>query len=207
MRVVNPPSDPRDLHILPVGRTAGQADHKAEPRLASRVTRAFLGLRLDCAECHDHPFASWKQTDFQGLSAFFGETHLGFTGIYTGPGEYRQQHGQEHGQQHGQQHRRDHVVPALVASVASASISTCLLLSLARGGTMPSRTCMLRFGASLAAFLTIDSVWSEYERCCARLVTGRPVRAGHCTPGGARRQASLRSSRRKMRLRNRNRGQ
>ena len=47
-----------------------QPDKKNQPdpvRLAGRVTRAFLGLRLDCAECHDHPFAEWKQADFQGL--------------------------------------------------------------------------------------------------------------------------------------------
>jgi hypothetical protein len=68
-----------------------QPDNKNQPdpvRLAGRVTRAFLGLRLDCAQCHNHPFAEWKQTDFQALSAFFGQTHLGFTGVYDGPGEY-----------------------------------------------------------------------------------------------------------------------
>jgi hypothetical protein len=68
-----------------------QPDNKNQPdpvRLAGRVTRAFLGLRLDCAQCHNHPFAEWKQSDFQGLSAFFGQTHIGFTGIYDGPGEY-----------------------------------------------------------------------------------------------------------------------
>ena len=54
-----------------------QPDNKNQPdpvRLAGRVTRAFLGLRLDCAQCHNHPYAEWKQTDFQGLSAFFGQT-------------------------------------------------------------------------------------------------------------------------------------
>ena len=30
-------------------------------RLAARVSRAFLGVRLDCAQCHDHPFQPWKQ--------------------------------------------------------------------------------------------------------------------------------------------------
>ncbi|HEY7158034.1 MAG TPA: DUF1549 domain-containing protein, partial [Gemmataceae bacterium] len=68
-----------------------QPDNKNQPdpvRLAGRVTRAFLGLRLDCAQCHNHPFAEWKQTDFQGLSAFFGQTHLGFTGVHDGPGDY-----------------------------------------------------------------------------------------------------------------------
>lgn len=68
-----------------------QQDKENQPnpvRLAGRVTRAFLGLRLDCAECHNHPFAHWKQTDFLGLAAFFGQTHLGFTGIYDGEGEF-----------------------------------------------------------------------------------------------------------------------
>jgi hypothetical protein len=68
-----------------------QPDNQNQPdpvRLAGRVTRAFLGLRLDCAQCHNHPFADWKQSDFQSLSAFFGQTKLGFTGIYNGAGEY-----------------------------------------------------------------------------------------------------------------------
>jgi hypothetical protein len=51
-------------------------------RLAGRVTRAFLGLRLDCAQCHNHPFAPWVKADFEGLAAFFGQTHLGLKGIY-----------------------------------------------------------------------------------------------------------------------------
>lgn len=60
-------------------------------RLAGRVTRAFLGLRLDCAQCHDHPFSHWKQGDFEGLAAFFGQTHVGFRGVYDGPGEFKVQ--------------------------------------------------------------------------------------------------------------------
>lgn len=42
--------------------------------LAARTARAMLGVRIDCAECHDHPFDKWKQSDFQGLAAFFAET-------------------------------------------------------------------------------------------------------------------------------------
>ncbi|MEO2088484.1 MAG: DUF1549 domain-containing protein [Gemmataceae bacterium] len=58
-------------------------------RLAGRVTRAFLGMRLDCAQCHNHPFAAWKQADFEGLSAFFGRTDIGFGGVHDGKtGEY-----------------------------------------------------------------------------------------------------------------------
>jgi hypothetical protein len=58
-------------------------------RLASRVARAFLGVRLDCAQCHNHPFQRWKQADFRGLAAFFGQVEQGFTGIHDGDGELR----------------------------------------------------------------------------------------------------------------------
>ena len=49
-------------------------DEVNEEKLAGRTVRAFLGQRIDCAQCHDHPFADWKQDQFQGLAAFFGET-------------------------------------------------------------------------------------------------------------------------------------
>ncbi len=50
-------------------------------RLAARVSRAFLGIRLDCAQCHDHPFQPWKQADFRGLAAYFGGVYSGLRGI------------------------------------------------------------------------------------------------------------------------------
>lgn len=66
------------------------SSHDQDPvKLATRTTRVFLGLRLDCAQCHDHPFRDWKQTDFQGLAAFYGQVQLGFVGIRDGKGEYR----------------------------------------------------------------------------------------------------------------------
>ncbi len=60
-------------------------------RLAARVARAFLGVRIDCAQCHNHPFQPWKQDDFHGLAAFFGQAHQGFTGIYDGAGEHEKE--------------------------------------------------------------------------------------------------------------------
>lgn len=36
--------------------------------------RLFLGVRMDCAECHDHPFEPWNQDQFWGLAAFYGRT-------------------------------------------------------------------------------------------------------------------------------------
>ena len=34
------------------------------------VTRKFLGIQLQCARCHDHPFDAWSQRDFYGMAAF-----------------------------------------------------------------------------------------------------------------------------------------
>src|SRR5207248_1635162 len=58
-------------------------------RLAGRVSRSFLGARIDCAQCHDHPFAPWKQADFMGLAAFFGQTQSGFIGLHEESGEFQ----------------------------------------------------------------------------------------------------------------------
>ena len=53
-------------------------------RLAARVARAFLGVRIDCAQCHDHPFQHWKQDDFRGLASFFGGVNSSLRGIRDG---------------------------------------------------------------------------------------------------------------------------
>ena len=34
--------------------------------------RVFMGRRLDCAQCHNHPYEMWSQDQFWGMSAFFG---------------------------------------------------------------------------------------------------------------------------------------
>lgn len=47
-----------------------------ENNLAGKTVRAFLGQRIDCAQCHDHPFDSWKQADFEGLAAFYGQARV-----------------------------------------------------------------------------------------------------------------------------------
>ena len=35
------------------------------------VSQAFLGIRLECAQCHHHPFEKWTQDDFYGLVGYF----------------------------------------------------------------------------------------------------------------------------------------
>lgn len=39
--------------------------------LAAATSRVFLGVRLECAQCHDHPFDTWKREQFWGLAAFY----------------------------------------------------------------------------------------------------------------------------------------
>ena len=69
-----------------VGRflVAGASDDQApavfytardvEPvKIASATSRLFLGMRLECAQCHDHPFAKWTQDDFWSFAAFFSQ--------------------------------------------------------------------------------------------------------------------------------------
>jgi hypothetical protein len=41
------------------------ADH------ATNISQIFLGVRLECAKCHNHPWEKWTQDDFYGLAAFF----------------------------------------------------------------------------------------------------------------------------------------
>jgi hypothetical protein len=36
--------------------------------LAERVATAFLGVRIECAECHKHPFDRWTQNDYRGFA-------------------------------------------------------------------------------------------------------------------------------------------
>lgn len=40
-------------------------------KAAAAVARLFLGLRLECCQCHNHPFNDLKQTDFWSTAAFF----------------------------------------------------------------------------------------------------------------------------------------
>lgn len=56
-----------------VTATIDEASGQPDPELlAVRVSRALVGVRLDCAQCHDHPFDErWRQEDFQSLASFF----------------------------------------------------------------------------------------------------------------------------------------
>ncbi len=46
------------------------SEYKPE-NLAANATRAFLGVNLDCAQCHNHPFSRWTRDQFWQTAAFF----------------------------------------------------------------------------------------------------------------------------------------
>ena len=44
----------------------------AEPEnYATNISQVFLGVRLECARCHNHPWEKWTQDDFWGFAGFF----------------------------------------------------------------------------------------------------------------------------------------
>ena len=48
-----------------------QAKQIAPENLAAATSRVFMGVRLECAQCHDHPFDKWTQEQFWSYAAFF----------------------------------------------------------------------------------------------------------------------------------------
>jgi len=65
--------------------TVDQNEEENDPdeiKLAARVTRAFLGVRIDCVQCHDDYLGDdWKQKDFHQLASFFAGTDMAISGI------------------------------------------------------------------------------------------------------------------------------
>ncbi|MEX2262254.1 MAG: DUF1549 and DUF1553 domain-containing protein [Bryobacteraceae bacterium] len=62
-------------HYLPYDVVGPPGETMAEE------VRVFFGRRLDCAQCHNHPYETWSQDQFWGLAAFFGRVFkMGDTG-------------------------------------------------------------------------------------------------------------------------------
>jgi hypothetical protein len=55
-----------------VSPTAFYSSKEIKPEnLAAGTSRMFLGVRLECAQCHNHPFDRWEQKEFWSFAAFF----------------------------------------------------------------------------------------------------------------------------------------
>src|SRR5262249_16950423 len=46
-------------------------------KMAELTAAAFLGVRLECAQCHKHPFDRWTQLDYRGYANVFGRVRFG----------------------------------------------------------------------------------------------------------------------------------
>jgi len=54
------------------GATLFAFSHETQPvEVAGEVSRIFLGVQIQCAQCHDHPNDSWKREQFHEFAAFF----------------------------------------------------------------------------------------------------------------------------------------
>jgi len=56
---------PATRHFLPYNQIGGAGDTMAEE------IRVFMGRRLDCAQCHNHPYENWSQDQFWGMASYF----------------------------------------------------------------------------------------------------------------------------------------
>ncbi len=75
--------------------TIGDTEQPDPVRLAGRTSRALLGMRIDCLQCHDDFLGTINlgsaddptggmQTDFHSLAAFFAQTNVSLLGIKDG---------------------------------------------------------------------------------------------------------------------------
>ncbi len=50
--------------------------NRGPDKLTDSATRLFLGVQLQCAQCHNHPFTDWKQDEYWGMAAFFSRVRM-----------------------------------------------------------------------------------------------------------------------------------
>ena len=56
-------------------------DRRSPDEMVTLVSQLFLGVRLECAKCHHHPFERWSQKDFYSLAAYFAKVRHKGTGL------------------------------------------------------------------------------------------------------------------------------
>ena len=59
------------------GATVLDFAHEAQAvEVAGEVSRIFMGIQIQCAQCHDHPTDSWKRKQFHEFASFFAGTRV-----------------------------------------------------------------------------------------------------------------------------------
>jgi hypothetical protein len=56
-------------------------DRRSPDEIVTLASQLFLGVRLECAKCHQHPFEVYGQGDFYGLAAYFARVGYAGTGL------------------------------------------------------------------------------------------------------------------------------
>lgn len=56
-------------------------DRREPEEIAPLISQLFLGIRLECAKCHHHPFEVWGQDDFFSFAAYFARVGRKGTGL------------------------------------------------------------------------------------------------------------------------------
>ncbi|MCA9120938.1 MAG: DUF1553 domain-containing protein [Planctomycetales bacterium] len=91
------------VNFLTVTLDEGNKGKPDAIRLAARTTRAFLGMRIDCLQCHDDNLGTMSlgsendsrtglQSDFHHLAAFYGGTKFSLFGVTDGKDDYKYQY-------------------------------------------------------------------------------------------------------------------
>ena len=55
-------------NLFKVAKKSGEA--------AATISQVFMGVRIECAQCHHHPFDQWSQRDYAGMEAFFTQVNF-----------------------------------------------------------------------------------------------------------------------------------
>ncbi len=56
-------------------------DRRSADETTTLISQIFLGVRLECAKCHHHPFERWSQDDFYQFAAYFANVDRKGTGL------------------------------------------------------------------------------------------------------------------------------
>jgi hypothetical protein len=73
LRFLQPdPNDPESQSLI----AFYQANEAKPENVGAAVSRLFLGIKLECAQCHDHPFAPYTKEQFWEFAAFFAELNV-----------------------------------------------------------------------------------------------------------------------------------
>lgn len=72
--------------------TVGEQRHGEKSEAPESVAQAFLGTRIGCAKCHNHPLERYTQDDFYHFAAFFSRVKLDRKDAASGPTVLRVSH-------------------------------------------------------------------------------------------------------------------